>query len=64
MVFSDKKVRDAAVPTNIHNRLNLRDKSTEPSNLYGDANIRPRDSRQRMRAFESDSEDPPELETP
>ena len=34
MVFADKKVKS----TN-HNRLNLRDTSTEPSNLFGDQNM-------------------------
>jgi len=28
-----------------HNRTNLRDKSTEPGNLYGDANLNERGAR-------------------
>lgn len=37
MVFSDTKKPESV--ENHHNKLNLRDKSTEPSNLFGDANI-------------------------
>ena len=48
MVFSDKKiapkVKDVQLASgNIHhNKLNLRDRSTEPANLFGDSNIRPK----------------------
>ena len=33
MVFNDKNAKTH------HNKLNLRDTSTDPQNLYGDANI-------------------------
>ena len=35
MVFSETKKPEGVG----HNKLNLKDKSTEPSNLFGDANI-------------------------
>ena len=34
MVFTDKKSQDRH-----HNRMNLRDTSSDPTNLHGDANI-------------------------
>ena len=42
MVFTDKKSQSSN-----HNRLNLRDKSTDPGNLYGDANINASRAQQR-----------------
>lgn len=42
MIFSDKKRDTPYAPTTNHNWLNLRDRSTELSNLFGDANIRTR----------------------
>lgn len=66
MVFSDKKSK-----TMHHNRVNIRDTSTEPTNLHGDANL----PSSRMGRQEStndlndraedpeDSDQPPPLET-
>ena len=41
---------------NLHNRTNIRDKSTDPSNIYGDANIR------MGQDLQSDDDEPPPLE--
>ena len=62
MVFSKDKTKNA------HNKLNLRDTSTEPSNLYGDRNIPREESKldlnDRAQDSEPDSDDgPPPLET-
>ena len=45
--------------TNLHNRTNIRDRSTEPANIYGDANL----TNIRIGRDLSDDEDmPPPLE--
>ena len=45
--------------TNLHNRTNIRDRSTDPSNIYGDANL----SKVRVGRDLSDDDDmPPPLE--
>lgn len=64
MVFSDKKNPEAsqAQTINPHNKLNLRDRSTEPHNLFGDANIRRREPERRNQPNNSDSDEPPDLE--
>jgi hypothetical protein len=48
MVFSNQR-------ENNHNRTNIRDRSTDPSNIYGDANIR-------VGRDLSDDDEPPPLE--
>ena len=44
---------------NLHNKTNIRDRSTDPSNIYGDANL----SNVRLgRDFSDDEDMPPPLE--
>lgn len=64
MVFSDKKNGNSSLPQtmNLHNKLNLRDRSTEPHNLFGDANIRRKEPERRNQVSNSDSDGPPDLE--
>ena len=60
MIFSDQKSK-----TTHHNKLNLRDKSTDPSNLHGDRDLYVQENADlNDRAEEDDSDDgPPPLET-
>ena len=61
MIFSDKKNASAH-----HNKLNIRDTSTEPSNLFGDRNLYNENNNNNddLNDREQDSDDgPPPLET-